>query len=60
MNAEMTIETIINYGDNALVIGRSADVKIRVRVQGTDVLILKEGEACSFSWTEDSVFIVAD
>lgn len=56
----MTIETIINYGDNALVIGRSADVKIRVRVQGTDVLILKEGEACSFSWTEDSVFIVAD
>jgi ABC-type spermidine/putrescine transport systems, ATPase components len=57
-NAAMTIETIVNYGDNAVVIGRKGAAQIRVRVPGADVVILKEGDDCHVSWTEDSVFVL--
>lgn len=57
-NARMTVETIVNYGDNALVIGRAGDQTIRVRVLGADVVIIKEGEKCCVSWTPDSVFVI--
>ncbi|WP_172291977.1 ABC transporter ATP-binding protein [Pseudoruegeria sp. HB172150] len=58
MNAKMVIDTIVNYGDNALVIGHRGDTQIRVRVPGADVVILKEGEECHFSWTEDAAFVL--
>ena len=58
MNAPMTVETIVNYGDNALVIGRHGETQIRVRVPGADVVILKEGDDCQVSWTEDNVFVL--
>jgi putative spermidine/putrescine transport system ATP-binding protein len=57
-NARMTVETIVNYGDNALVIGRAGDIPMRVRVLGADVVIIKEGEECCISWTPDSVFVI--
>ena len=57
-NARMTVETIVNYGDNALVIGRAGDQLIRVRVLGADVVIIQEGEECCVSWTPDSVFVI--
>jgi len=57
-NAPMVIETIVNYGDNAVVIGRKDGAPIRVRVPGADVVILKEGDACHVSWTEDAVFVL--
>ncbi|MEW5422810.1 ABC transporter ATP-binding protein [Amorphus sp. 3PC139-8] len=57
-NARMTIDTIVNYGDNALVIGHAGEQPIRVRVLGADVVILHEGDECCFSWTDDAVFLV--
>ncbi|KKX33275.1 ABC transporter ATP-binding protein [Rhizobium sp. LC145] len=57
-NVRMTVETIVNYGDNALVIGRAGDLTMRVRVLGADVVIIKEGEECCISWTPDSVFVI--
>lgn len=57
-NVRMTVETIVNYGDNALVIGKAGDVPMRVRVLGADVVIIKEGEECCISWTPDSVFVI--
>jgi putative spermidine/putrescine transport system ATP-binding protein len=58
MNAPMTVETIVNYGDNALVIGRKDGTPIRVRVPGADVVILKEGDDCHVSWSEEHVFVL--
>ncbi|MCO5732188.1 ABC transporter ATP-binding protein [Rhizobium sp. SSA_523] len=56
----MKVETIINYGDNALVIGTSGSVTMRVRVLGADVVIIKEGEDSYISWTPDSVFVIPE
>ncbi|RVV99234.1 ABC transporter ATP-binding protein [Mesobaculum littorinae] len=58
MNAAMTVETIVNFGDSALVIGRHGGTPIRVRLHGADVVILKEGDAATVSWTEDAVYVV--
>jgi putative spermidine/putrescine transport system ATP-binding protein len=58
MNSQMRIETIVNYGDNALVIGKVGDTALRVRVLGADVVILKEGDDCHVSWTPDAVVLV--
>ncbi|TWG90517.1 putative spermidine/putrescine transport system ATP-binding protein [Mesorhizobium sp. J18] len=58
-NARMKVETIVNYGDNALVIGRVGEQSMRVRVLGADVVIIKEGEDCHVSWTPDSVYMIA-
>lgn len=58
-NVRMKVETIVNYGDNALVIGRVGDLSMRVRVLGADVVIIKEGEDCHISWTPDSVYMIA-
>ncbi|MFV0491712.1 MAG: ABC transporter ATP-binding protein [Pseudorhodobacter sp.] len=58
MNAPMKVETIVNYGDNALVIGRNGETQIRVRVPGADVVILKEGDDCHVSWTEKDVLVL--
>ena len=57
-NAKMVIETIVNYGDNAVVIGHCGPQQIRVRVPGADVVILKEGDDCHVSWTPDAVFVL--
>jgi putative spermidine/putrescine transport system ATP-binding protein len=57
-NARMIVETIVNYGDNALVIGRAGDIPMRVRVLGADVVIIKEGEECCISWAPDAVFVI--
>ena len=57
-NAPMVIDTIVNYGDNALVIGHKDAAQIRVRVPGADVVILKEGDPCFVSWTDDAVFVL--
>ncbi len=57
-HASMTVETIVNYGDNALVIGRKDAAQIRVRVPGADVVILKEGDPCYVNWTDEAVFVL--
>lgn len=58
-NVRMTVETIVNYGDNALVIGKVDGQSMRVRVLGADVVIIQEGEECCISWTRDSVYMIA-
>ena len=58
-NVRMTVDTIVNYGDNALVIGHVGGQQMRVRVLGADVVIIKEGEDCHISWTPDSVYPIA-
>ncbi|MCC2613598.1 ABC transporter ATP-binding protein [Neorhizobium petrolearium] len=57
-NVRMKVETIVNYGDNALVIGRAGELSMRVRVLGADVVIIKEGEECCISWTPEAVFVI--
>ncbi|PSJ56838.1 ABC transporter ATP-binding protein [Pseudaminobacter soli (ex Li et al. 2025)] len=58
-NVRMKVETIINYGDNALVVGKVGEQMMRVRVLGADVVIIKEGEECCISWLHDSVYLIA-
>lgn len=57
-NVRMLVETIVNYGDNALVIGRVGDQPMRVRVLGA-VVIIKENEECFISWETKSVSALA-
>lgn len=57
-NVRMKVETIVNYGDNALVIGKAGELPMRVRVLGADVVIIKEGEECCISWTPEAVFVI--
>ncbi|MBB6468856.1 putative spermidine/putrescine transport system ATP-binding protein [Aminobacter lissarensis] len=57
-NVRMTVETIVNYGDNALVIGKVDDQPMRVRVLGADVVIIQEGEECLISWARESVYVI--
>lgn len=59
-HAAMLISTIVNYGDNALVLGHVGEKEVRVRVLGADVTILKEGDACVINWQTNNVVIVAD
>ena len=59
-NVSMQVDTIVNYGDNALVIGRVGEFTMRVRVLGADVVIIKEDEVCNISWPPESVFVIAD
>ncbi|WP_269933123.1 ABC transporter ATP-binding protein [Aminobacter sp. HY435] len=58
-NVRMKVETIVNYGDNALVIGMVEGQPMRVRVLGADVVIIREGEEFCISWTRDSVYMIA-
>ncbi|MEO4001777.1 ABC transporter ATP-binding protein [Mesorhizobium sp. CAU 1732] len=58
-NARMKVETIVNYGDNALVIGRVGTQPMRVRVLGADVVIIKEAEDCCISWKPESMYQIA-
>lgn len=58
--ARMKVDTIVNYGDNALVIGRTGDHTMRVRVLGADVVIIQEGEECYISWRPESVHVIAN
>ncbi|PWJ79735.1 putative spermidine/putrescine transport system ATP-binding protein [Pseudaminobacter salicylatoxidans] len=58
-NVRMKVETIVNYGDNALVVGKVGDHTMRVRVLGADVVIIQENEECCISWQRDSVYLIA-
>lgn len=58
-NAQMKVETIVNYGDNALVIGKVGELTMRVRVLGADVVIIKENEDCYISWMPEAVYLIA-
>ncbi|WP_417250680.1 ABC transporter ATP-binding protein [Celeribacter sp.] len=59
-HATMKVETIVNFGDNALVIGKRDGTTLRVRVPGADVVILKEGDDCYVNWIEDNVYLVTE
>ena len=59
-SVSMQVDTIVNYGDNALVIGRSGSHPLRVRVLGADVVIIKEGDHCFASWLPEAVHIIAE
>ncbi|MGS1096553.1 ABC transporter ATP-binding protein (plasmid) [Aquamicrobium terrae] len=58
-NVRMKVETIVNYGDNALVVGKVGEQAMRVRVLGADVVIIQENEECCISWLRDSVYLIA-
>jgi putative spermidine/putrescine transport system ATP-binding protein len=57
-NVRMHVDTIVNYGDNALVMGRVGELPMRVRVHGADVVIINEGEECCISWSSEAVFVL--
>jgi putative spermidine/putrescine transport system ATP-binding protein len=57
-NVRMQVDTIVNYGDNALVMGRVGELPMRVRVPGADVVIIKESEECCIGWLPDAVFVL--
>lgn len=59
-NVGMHVETIVNYGDNALVIGRVGEFPMRVRVLGRDVVVVREGQDCTISWLPESVFVIPE
>lgn len=54
-HAQMVIETIVNYGDNAVVLGTAGETPIRVRVLGADVVILKESDRCVINWQAEHI-----
>lgn len=58
-SAQMAVETIVNYGDNALVIGRIGDLPMRVRVLGANVATIREGETCCVCWSPGDVYLIA-
>ena len=55
--AEMRVETIVNYGDNALVIGQVGELQMRARILGAEVGV-KEGETCHISWPAEAVYAI--
>ncbi|MEO3385279.1 ABC transporter ATP-binding protein [Mesorhizobium sp. CAU 1741] len=59
-NVSMHVDTIVNYGDNALVIGNVGDQQMRVRVLGRDVVVIRENEDCTISWPSEAVFVIPE
>jgi putative spermidine/putrescine transport system ATP-binding protein len=57
-NVRMQVDTIVNYGDNAIVIGRVGELPMRVRVLGADVVIIKEGEECFIGWLPEAALLL--
>jgi len=58
--AEMRVETIVNYGDNVLVIGRCGSLELRIRLLGADVADITEGALCRIGWTREAVFAIGE
>ena len=58
-NVRIKVDTIVNYGDNALLMGHTEKRTLRCRVLGADIVIIKEGDECHLSWLPDAVVPIA-
>jgi putative spermidine/putrescine transport system ATP-binding protein len=56
----VTVESIVNYGDNLLVIGRAGERSLRIRVPSLDGKSLHEGMPCVAEWDQDSIHVMAE
>lgn len=53
------IESMVNYGDNILVMGTAGGANLRVRVPGLDGKWLHEGMICIAEWSHDNIHVVS-
>ncbi len=58
VGAALRIDTIVHYGDSALVFGRVGAQTLRVKVFGAQAAALSEGDECSVGWTTQAVFVI--
>ncbi|MBB3020773.1 putative spermidine/putrescine transport system ATP-binding protein [Microvirga lupini] len=58
-SCQFTIESMVNYGDNILVIGTAGQTNLRVRVPSLDGKWLREGMMCIAEWNRDNVHVVS-
>jgi putative spermidine/putrescine transport system ATP-binding protein len=53
------IGSMVNYGDNILVMGTAGGVNLRVRVPGLDGKWLQEEMMCIAEWNHDNIHVVS-
>lgn len=58
-SCHFTIESMVNYGDNVLVIGTAGRTNLRVRVPSLDGKWLHEGMTCIAEWSGDNVHVIS-
>jgi putative spermidine/putrescine transport system ATP-binding protein len=56
---QMTVETIVNYGDSVLAIGTAGGWPLRMRVAGTPPASLREGAQVTVGWAPQDAYVVA-
>jgi putative spermidine/putrescine transport system ATP-binding protein len=57
-HCSVRIEGSVNYGDSVLVIGRTGDIPIRLRLSGSDAMPLRERDTVRVRWrAEDSCLL---
>jgi putative spermidine/putrescine transport system ATP-binding protein len=54
----LVINDTVNYGDSVLVLGRSGDTPIRVRVPGIDMLDVEPGQTLGIEWSATRIHVV--
>lgn len=54
----LRIDSIVHYGDSALVIGHVGGVALRLKVSGAEAAVLHEGQERRIGWTPDAVFVI--
>jgi putative spermidine/putrescine transport system ATP-binding protein len=58
-SCHFTIESMVNYGDNVLVIGTAGRTNLRVRVPSLDGKWLHEGMTCIAEWSCDNIHVIS-
>jgi putative spermidine/putrescine transport system ATP-binding protein len=53
------IESMVNYGDNILVMGTAGGANLRVRAPSLDGKRLHEGMMCIAEWNHDNIHVVS-
>ena len=49
----MTVETLVNYGDNVLAIGKAGNQRLRMRIAGASPAELREGATITVGWVPE-------
>ena len=55
---DMTVGTIVNYGDNALVMGEHASQPLRIKLMGHEAARLSEGQSVRVAWKPEAVHLI--
>jgi putative spermidine/putrescine transport system ATP-binding protein len=56
---DMDVDTIVNYGDSVLAIGRVGDKPLRMRIAGTLPEALREGVRLRVGWSPADAYVVS-